>query len=433
MRFVVWAACVFAGLSSPLAALAGDAPVTLGQMTLGYTYFNKPSADLAAHDADVKECAAQAARTLAFNEQVSVDVIGVGPNSGAPAAAGEAAAMILEPLLRQAYHRGAAGSALENCMVVRGWRVVKLPDDEGQALAKLAPSELSARLAPWVGASNPTGQIVRAWRNDAANTANLRFSLRPDHTNEGQLSLIETTSDGLHQFDGPRPPIDAAPGVLDPRWPSHALTSNELSEAPSGSAILLVQTKGSKIQISLSQALLPMTIKDRSPTNGIAVLLDRVGGDGDIHPSRIDHAPDSLFAGKGPGFAPDRGDMFAFAIPPGRWRISGLISSKIGPTLNFCLGAPSFEVKAGEVIYAGSFDFSAADIGPGLDLTPAKAWLAGQPQAGLVRAATYTNGSRELCGGNTVYALEVKGAPFEPNYGWGSAPPLAGTSAAPVH
>jgi hypothetical protein len=73
------------------------------------------------------------------------------------------------------------------------------------------------------------------------------------------------------------------------------------------------------------------------------------------------------------------------------------------------------------VVYAGSFDFAATDMGPDLDLSPAKAWLGATPQAQVLRPAAYVNGTRGLCGANHIYALEVKGAPFEQGYVWGSA------------
>jgi hypothetical protein len=407
MRSEMLVAGAVAGLLFPLMAMAEGAPTTLGQMTLGYTYFNKPGADLQVHDVDVKDCATEAARTISFDEQINVSVVG----RPVAAAAGQATASALEGVMRPAYHRGAVGSAIENCMVVRGWRVVKLPDDEGRALAKLAPSELSARLAPWVGASNPHGQVVRVWNNDADDDANSRFALRPDHTNDGQLSLIEATSQDLHQFDQPRPSMDVGPGAVDPRWPKGGLAPAALGSAPDGSAILIVKIKAAPIHFTLSMAMLPN--KASSPVNGAAVLLSREGPSKDAFPSRVDHAPDFIETD------PWHGDTFAFAVPPGRWRISGIGKPMV---LNFCLGAPSFEVKAGEVVYAGLFDLGAADLGPDLDLAPAKAWLAGHPQAQTIRAAVYSNGSRGVCAGNAIYALEVRGAPFAPGYLWGGAP-----------
>jgi hypothetical protein len=374
--------------------------ITLGHMTMGYNYFNRPGADLKAHDADVVACAAEAARTISFDEQLRT-----GAGQGVLGA-------IIGSYIESAAHRGAVASGLENCMVVRGWRVVKLPDAEGEALAKLPPADLAARLAPWVGAAQPHGEVVRVWANDAANGATRRYSLRPDHTNDGQLSLTEATTGDLHQFAMAEQPIDSARGALDAKWPKKPLTVSQLGSAPDGAAIFMVQIKGLSLH------------------NGVGILFNRIGTPKDIYPSRTDHGPDLLLASKGTLFAHKDGDMFVFAVPPGRWRVYGM---GIGPTLNFCLGSPSFEIAAGEVVYAGSFDFGATDMGPNLDLGPAKAWLGAQPQAQTLRPAAYVNGSKGLCGANHIYALEVKGAPFEPGYAWGSAAPAtaaAGVAAA---
>ena len=383
---------MLAGLAPPAHAATEEAAPpepSLGSMTMGFTYFNRPGADLKTHDADVADCAAEGARTISADEQMHN-----GSNQGL-------VGLMVGGAIQSAAHRGAAAAGLENCMVVRGWRVVKLPDDEGKALAGLAPADLSARLSPWIGADEPHGLIVRTWENDAANAAHKRFSVRPDHTNGGQLSLIEATSSDLHQFKQAGQPIDSSRDVLDPKWPKGALASQKLSSAPSGASILMVQIKGLGFR------------------NGIGVVLNRVGTEADISPSHSDHGPDRLMAIKGLLFAHKSGDMFAFAVPPGRWRVQGLVGGLL--VLNFCLGAPSFEVGANEVVYAGSFDLSAADIGPDLDLAAAKAWLGARPETQTVRPAIYVNGSRGVCGDNAIYALEIKGAPFESGYAWGGA------------
>jgi hypothetical protein len=82
------------------------------------------------------------------------------------------------------------------------------------------------------------------------------------------------------------------------------------------------------------------------------------------------------------------------------------------------------------VVFAGTFDLGAQDIGPDMSLEPVKTWLAGQPAAATIRPAVYTNGSVGACGGiGTIYALEIKGAPFEPNYRWGSRAGLSADGA----
>ena len=387
---------------APSPGPATEAPasmVSLGRMTMGYSYFNRPGADLKAHDAEVLDCAAEGARLLSYEE-----LIHTGESGGLLGA-------LLGSAVQSASHRGAVAAGLENCMVVRGWRVVKVPDDEGLAMTKLSAADLTARLAPWVGATEPHGVVVRTWGNDASDSANYRYALRPDHTNDGQLSLTEATSGNLHQFHATPPPLDNSRAVLDPKWPKKPLTAKTLANAPQGSAIIMVQIKGLSLR------------------NGIGMSFNRIGTDNDIFPSRTDHSPDFFIVSKGLLFAHKSGDMFALALAPGRWRVT---SMGMGPNLSFCLGAPSFQVAAGDVVYAGTFDLGGTDIGPDLDLAPAKTWLAGLPQADIVRPAHYVNGSRGLCGGTGLYALEIKGAPFEPGYVWGSAAAAAGAAATTV-
>jgi len=374
-----------------------DEPPSLGHMTLGYTYFNRPGADLKTHDTEVADCAAEAARTKSFDETMRT-----GAGQGLTGA-------LLGSYIQSAYHRGAVASALENCMVVHGWRVVRVPDAEGVALSKLSAADLAKTLDPWVGAADPHGKVVRVWGNDAANSAYGRYSIRPAHTNNGQLSLLEATSGDLHQFEVAASPIVSQRGALDPKWPKKPLTPETLNAAPDGSTVIMVQIKGLSMH------------------NGIGIFFNRVGDDKDIFPSRTDHGPDAILAAKGTLFAHKDGDMFVVAVPPGVWRI---YSMGLAPTLNFCLGSPSFTAVAGQVVYAGSFDLGAADIGPNLDLAPAKAWFGAAHPNQDIRPAVYTNGSRFLCGGNHIYALEVKGAPFAPGYVWGSAAPTAAASGA---
>lgn len=385
-------------------------PVNLSRMTLGYTYFNRSGADLAAHDKALTDCLVDASKVHSVDEQLNDNSMGVLGN-------------IIAGALADAAHRGVLAAALENCMVVNGWRVVHLPDDEGATLAKLPASELAQRLAPWVGADVPHGDIVRIWGNDAVKGATDRFVLRPAHTNNGQLSLKAASGGNLRaaakKADAPvvmaaaAPASSAAkpskPAPLDPKWPKKPLKPGELATAPPEAGIVLVDIKGLSFH------------------NGQALLFARQGPDKHTPASSIDHGPDQFAIGVGLLFAKKDGNIMAFAVPPGRWRIAGQAGGLI--MVSYCLGAPSFELKAGEVIYAGTFDFGADVIGPDLSLAPAKAWLAGQPAAETIKPAVYTNGATGECGPNYIYALEVSGAPFEPGYVLGSAAPLASSGA----
>ncbi len=377
------AAVMLAGCTLGASAAAAD-PVNLAEMTLGYTYFNRPGATMEAHNQAVGACVIEASKTRSFDEQVNVvsGVLGV----------------LIENALDTATRRASVAAALEDCMVVQGWRVVKVSDAEGQVLAALTPDALSERLTPWVGAQTPEGQIVRTWGNDAANAANVRFAIRPAKTIDGQLSLKAVTAASLKQFNPLYPKV--VPGAkLDPKWPKKPLKPAQIGTGPEGSAVIMVELKGLSMR------------------NGIGMILNRMGPDAYTFPSAQDHAPDIMFALVGLIGAKKTGNMLAVSVPPGRWRIYGM---GIAPVMNFCLGSPGFEVKAGEVIYAGSFDLSAADLTPDLSLDPAKAWLAGTPAADTVKPASYVNGLRGLCGDNIIYALEFKNTPFAPDYALGS-------------
>jgi hypothetical protein len=194
-----------------------------------------------------------------------------------------------------------------------------------------------------------------------------------------------------------------ANGVLLPRR-SSALKSSDLGKLRSNAGVLMIQISGSQ-------------------SGGL--ILGRASPDLKTWASDIDHKPDTYVAGQYMLFPGRKSTMYVFGVPPGRWRISGVTNSSYAALeLNFCLGSPSFEIKAGDVLYAGAFDMDAADIGPDLDLAPAKRWLGSAPQTERLQAVSYMNGSRAPCSGDEIYALEVKGAPFDPSYQWGSKAPL---------
>lgn len=368
-------------------------PVNLAQMTMGYTYYNRPGATLQAHNEAVAACVVEAVKTQAFDEQVGVGagILGV----------------IIEDALDSAYHRSSVASGLENCMVVHGWRVVVVPQAEGKALAALAPEALAAQLESWIGAETPNGTIVRTWANDATNGANTRYEIRPAHMNDGQLSLRAVTAGSLKQF---RPVVTKVvpPLAADKKWPKKALKPKDIATmVPEGGAVILLHVRGLSMH------------------NGIGVILNRMGPEPGVWPSSTDRGPDIIMGVVGLIGAKKEGNMVAVAVPPGRWRIYGM---GFTPMLNFCLGAPAFEVKAGEVVYAGSFDLGSASMGPDLSLDRATTWLGEQPAAQAVRAAAYVNGTTGICGNNGIYAFEIEGAPFEPGYVGGSIPvPLAST------
>ena len=378
------------GLLSLLLALAVSGPVRaqivdLGRMASGYTYFNRPGADLEQHNADMGYCLVQAGLTSAgSNFSFQGGFVGAALESTAT--------------------RHVVPVNIENCMIVLGWRLMVLPDDQGQALAGLGSAELSARLAPMVGLREPPGSLARSWANDATRASNPRFTQWPRPNAAGQLSIKVLPIEALRPGSSQQSRIERL--KLDPRWPAAALKLKDIPSAPPEAAILLVRLRGENTR------------------TGMNMSFGRLGPDPGVRPAATDRQPDLVTAALGLLFIKDEGDFFAFAVPAGRWRINDMNNGM----LTFCLGAPSFEVKAGEVVYAGTFDFKAESFAPNMDLEPAKGFLAGLPDsAAKLRAAEYTNGSLDSCaGGELIYALEIEGAPYAPDYRWG------GAAAAPI-
>jgi hypothetical protein len=383
MKLGPWFALLMA-LSSP--AQAAENVVKITEVTSIYTYFNKPGATVTQHNSDVIACGVDATKVWSFDEFTN-GLLHPGILSE-----------MIGGMLAESPHAGAVAASLENCMVVRGWRVVSLPDDEGKPLAAVSREDLSARLEPWIGAANPHGKIVRVWNNDASYASQV---VRPSYADRGQLSLVIATGTGINQLAS-SPHFVA--GRLDSNWRPHLLKPSELASLAPGEGVIMIGLKG------------------RFPYER-EVNLNREGPDRVTPASFLVDQPDLLILGKTrvrDGYG--EGYMYAAAVRAGRWRISSIGNIFWG--INFCLGSPSFELKPGEVVYAGTFDFDAG-LGPDLDLTPARIWLAGLPQAELVKPAVYTNGSLGACGDTAIYAFEIKGAPFEPGYTWGAAALLA--------
>jgi len=376
-------------------------------MTFGYTYYNRPGADLTTHNAEVTQCVSEALKTVSASHVMGLPgtyVVLEGAGFAAGAAMGGASYLMARDRIPSADNTVRA-AALEDCMVVRGWRVVQLSDDEGGALAALSQEGLVKRLTPWVGAVHPHGGIVRSWDNDAAHGSTIRYAFGPAFFEEGQLGLRLATGQASIKY--PDKPVDAAAtsvahqdnaADIDGRWTRTPLTVDQLADPPPGGAILIVRYAGR----SLSK-------KDR-------LVFQRLTNPGAEAPD--DHGPDVIEPAPVGGRSKALGPFLAYAVPPGRWRIAAMGGL---PYIDFCFGAPAFDVSAGDVVYAGTFDFAAADIGPDMSLAPVTAFLAGAPAAAKLRPAAYVNGSRARCSDTVLYAFEIKGAPYEPGYTWGGA------------
>lgn len=342
---------------SAVAAAAQAQPVSLIESTPGPAYFNKPGTNLSIHNRDLTGC------LVALNSVAGRDI---------------SQGMVGNTLTAITANRRIAHN-VENCMVVRGWRVVQLSGPDA-AVASLGSDAMRQWLAEQVGAQQPIGNLTRWWGNDAARASNDRF---------GVGGRLQSTSLSLAALDGP---IDFQRAPLD----RHLVKPSKsgLSLEPGQAGLVLVLVKGTGFH---SGSGLLFTRQPDSAAESSQPTLNTLAG----HASRMSD-----------------GKMYAYRVPPGRWRLAGMTGAS---WLEFCLGAPTFTVGSGEVVYAGAFDLSSEALAPDLTMAPAQAFLA--DQSGLatrLRPASYTNGVVDRCSVGDAYALEFPGAPFEPNYGWGS-------------
>jgi len=410
------AAAVTMALAAPALSRAADV-IGMGNMTKGYTYYNLPGTTAADHTDAVKACAAEAYKIRSTDAEIQYGPTYYytdyrGQVTAASTVGGVIGNIIVDQMIA-GWSRGVYAAAFENCMVVRGWRVVRLPQSEGASLAELAPADLATRLAPWTGAEQPHGDIVRTFKNDAASASTRYMYFRPAHNNDGLLSLTAVTGKSLATVTL-APPPQTTVIKLDPKWPKSGLTPDQIATTLPEAGVIVMRVTGT------------------SNNNGVNLTLERVGTDPNVRPSSEDHATDVITVGQVKGSGKD-GAFAAFAVPAGRWRIAAVAG--MVANISFCMGSPSFPIAAGEVVYAGTFDLSAADLGPDLSLDAPKTWLAGKPAADTIRPAAYTNGSQSACGYNGIYALELKGVPNDPDYHWGSAavaPHAAAPEAAPA-
>ena len=393
MRVISIAAFALCAATSVPGIAKNSDELNLGRMTPGFSYFNRPYTNLALHDADMAACLADVANLHSYHAKMGGGAAGMGILGGLVAGAQAASA-----------DRGALAASLENCMVVRGWRVVHLDDDEGKALAALPATELRARIAPWITSEQPHGEVVRVWHNDAALAAVNHFSLHAQHTGNGQLSLLalvptNSTPPGAAQHQEVDQAIPSK-GAIDPTWPKRSLSPDTLDLIPAKAAIIVVKIKG----VSLRQ--------------GTGFVFGREGPDTNIAASSVDGAPDKVTANVAGIAASSDGNFRVFAVPAGRWRIQSILNGLM--ELNFCLGSPAFDVGAGEVVYAGQLDLKQEKLEPNFDLASVRAWMGKSKASSIVRAAIYTHGSRGRCESSAIYALEFAEAPFAPGYALGS-------------
>jgi hypothetical protein len=396
-------------LAVAMAAAATPVCATdLAKSSDGYTYFNKPGAQVAVHDADVRDCKVKAGRL--HQPDTSPPVYAPGLAGAIGAAIGKAIVMAMNDAKARPVN-------VENCMVVKGWRVVALDPVAGEAADKLETAAKVARMTPLIGAAEPEGTIVRVFANDAASNQTAGMFSPARNTIKSALS-VDAMGDPPESDKPTKEKAPPAPKLAKSARPPAPLKAEQLGEIPADSALIVVNVQG---------------------TGAFSVTFERQGPDAKT-PAWADGRPGAFLAGqpvKATATAGGaQGTTHVFAVPPGRWKIAHMSAGLF--TVSLCLGAPSFEVAAGDVVYAGSFDPASAtnNIGPEMTLEPYRAVFPALSGLGdKMRPATYVNGSTGQCQGAYMYALETTGGQFAEGYAHGSKAlptPTASAAAAPA-
>jgi len=370
-----------AGVLFATPALAG---ATLNQSTPGYTYFNKPGADLAAHAKAIDRCrdlaeatnqAGDAAAKAATDPHDSTGYWSREHNAG-----------------REDNHQGHLVN-LENCMVVFGWRVVVLDPAQGQRLASESLAVRARQLADWVGADTPPGVVVRRFANDALDGSPDSFGFAvPRGTLLSIDDLAEPPEPGPH---------------LDPDDPTAS------SSAPYAKRKLTPLGRDHLMSLRGDSGLVVVGL---AGAGSFRLIFERVDADG--QPPRDSKGADLTVAQPTTG-GDVGGGAGVYAVPEGRWRLAAIARGRY--SINFCLGAPSFSVANGQVVFAGQFDPASGVLAPTMNPEMAlEALPAGSPLRQRLRPADWVNGSTGQCRGAYIYALEFPGRPFEGGYHLGS-------------
>ena len=366
---------------------ASAEPHDLTKTTAGYTYFNRPGADMLTHDGELTDCLVKAAEARAGNDANAA--VGIGPLG-----------LLIAAPITGGRERRQSNTNVENCMVAKRWRVVRLSPQEGAEVALLDQAGQAGRLTQWVGAEPVHGEIVRTFLNEGAADSTPKYGLSSRAAAVDKVSLSLTARNPTTKVDSA--PDGSAGRHEFGRYPARdtaALAADKVPDLTGDSALVVVDVKGA------------------APENGEWLSFRRLGSGRDISASATDHKPDELLVWQPtrPFGRIDHTDtMRAFVVPPGRWVVNALGGDA---AVTFCLGAPYFDVRAGEVVFAGSIDLGAEDIGPDMNLGPAQAFLSVKPAlAGALRPANWTNGAVMSCAipqtyvfATYTYALELKG------------------------
>ena len=339
-------------------------------------FYNKPGATRAQYDADWQECRliARGSRTPAgtipyyYNPAVISPVAaGVGGAIG-----GAIAAAIAEGAQRRANRR--------TCLLIRGWRLVKLPGDAAAQVSAMSDADKDAYFNRIIGAEKVDGEI----------TERTSFSMAPEAV--GDVSGPVSGPDAL--FFGKK---------------VNTLAPLQLA-ADEGAVVLAMRRPngpgaGRFVRLALARY-------DRKASDLVYQPRDwKKTGDKTTYNREV--ASGNRKAGY---------EVQVVKLTPGDYVITG--ASVGGPLImtTNCFGAPTFHVSAGEVLYLGDFipvwGAPKADgtklygLGYASRIEDSRRLLSGaQPQlAAAMKTATIENGATYACSAVTMDRWDIAGA-----------------------
>lgn len=354
----------------------------------GYVYFHKPAARLAQHDSDLLDCYDKAREFYQPAER---------PQTGQQE--GVLAILIGETVALNAAKPRGYPVNLENCMVAKGWSVVRLPPSRGAALASMPIPGLRRQLDGMVGKLPVEGEVVRVFENEALQVRTRMFEAArfPDRPSLSIFAEDKWKAAGR---------IAPWPTSYDQRGIGHSTGLEKLKAPTAGRALVILRYRRGDTLPGLSFRRV-VNAYPESPFRG---------------PDRF-----AFGAPAGSPTDPEYG-VRVYSVLPGWWALtsaSGWDSvHQFVYGMNFCLGAPTFDVKPGAIIFAGTFDGGGETLVPDMSMDGLKADLAaaGSPLAiDMIKPAAWVNGAAGDCYGyGYIYALEFPGAPFFEGYPYGS-------------
>ena len=223
----------------------------------------------------------------------------------------------------------------------------------------MQPAQQAEALSPWVGAATPNGSIVRRYepldnlRRNAAgpyDEARDSLSLAAD---AGNVSRLAT-----------------APASTVAKTARNIESIEDFSKVPADASVIVARMH----EVAQFQTWLVFS------------RLDAPAGDSQGPPYFMVASPLRPFWNRS---APNE-KTYAFVVPPGHWRIT---SSSL---IDFCLGAPGFDLRAGEALFAGSFDGN-HPYAPDLSLETVKPALGESDLARRLKPVQYAGGETFPC------------------------------------